>query len=42
VKYLAASPATDRLGWLLDGLNGVPGWGGGAARVRQRAAGLRG
>ena len=33
MKYLAASPATDRLGWLLDGLNGVPGWGGDAAGV---------
>jgi predicted kinase len=33
VKYLAASAATDRLDWILDGLNGVPGWGGDAADV---------
>jgi predicted kinase len=33
VKYLTTSAATDRLGWLLDGLNGAPGWGGDAADV---------
>jgi predicted kinase len=33
VKYLATSPATDRLGWILDGLNGAAGWGGDAADV---------
>jgi predicted kinase len=33
VRYLVSSPAVDRLGWLLDGLNGVPGWGGDAADV---------
>jgi hypothetical protein len=33
VKYLATSAATDRLGWLLDGLNGAASWGGDAADV---------
>ena len=31
MKYLARGAATDRLGWLLDGLSGVPGWGEDAA-----------
>jgi predicted kinase len=31
VKYLARGAAADRLGWLLDGLGGVPGWGEDAA-----------
>jgi hypothetical protein len=31
VRYLVPSPATDRLDWLLDGLNGDAGWGGDAA-----------
>jgi predicted kinase len=33
VRYLVSSPAVDRLGWILDGLNGAPGWGGDAADV---------
>jgi predicted kinase len=33
VKYLATSVAGDRLGWVLDGLNGVRGWGDDAAEV---------
>jgi predicted kinase len=31
VKYLARGGATERLGWLLDGLSGAPGWGEDAA-----------
>lgn len=31
MKYLAASAAADRLDWILDGLNGAPGWGADAA-----------
>jgi predicted kinase len=31
VKYLARGGATERLGWLLDGLGGAPGWGEDAA-----------
>lgn len=33
VRYLVASPAMDRLGWMLDGLQGTAGWGGDAADV---------
>jgi hypothetical protein len=33
VRYLVSSPAMDRLGWVLDGLNGAAGWGGDAADV---------
>jgi predicted kinase len=33
VRYLVSSPATDRLGWILDGLNGAADWGGDAADV---------
>jgi hypothetical protein len=33
VRYLVTSAATDRLGWLLDGLNGAAGWGADAAGV---------
>jgi predicted kinase len=33
VRHLVPSPATDRLDWLLDGLNGDAGWGGDAAEV---------
>jgi predicted kinase len=33
VRYLVSSPALDRLGWILDGLNGAAGWGGDAAGV---------
>jgi hypothetical protein len=33
VRHLATSPATDRLEWVLDGLNGSDGWGGDAADV---------
>jgi len=33
VRYLVSSPALERLGWILDGLNGAAGWGGGAADV---------
>jgi len=29
VRYLVSSPAMERLGWILDGLNGAAGWGGG-------------
>ena len=31
MRYLVSSPAMDRLGWILDGLNGAAGWGGDAA-----------
>jgi predicted kinase len=31
VKYLARGAAADRLGWILDGVSGVPGWGEDAA-----------
>jgi predicted kinase len=33
VRYLVSGPAMDRLGWILDGLNGADGWGGDAADV---------
>jgi predicted kinase len=33
VRYLASSPALDRLGWILDGLNGAADWGSDAADV---------
>lgn len=33
VRYLVTSAAMDRLGWLLDGLNGAAGWGADAADV---------
>jgi len=33
VRYLVSSPAVDRLGWLLDGLNGAGDWGDDAADV---------
>jgi hypothetical protein len=33
VRYLVCSPAVDRLGWILDGLNGAGDWGGDAADV---------
>jgi predicted kinase len=33
VRYLISSPAMERLGWILDGLNGAAGWGGDAADV---------
>lgn len=33
MRYLVSSPAVDRLGWILDGLNGAAGWGGDAADV---------
>jgi predicted kinase len=33
MKYLVASTAMERLGWILDGLNGSAGWGGDAAEV---------
>jgi predicted kinase len=33
VRYLLSGPATDRLDWILDGLNGAPDWGGDAAEV---------
>jgi hypothetical protein len=33
VRHLVPSPATDRLDWLLDGLDGDAGWGGDAADV---------
>jgi predicted kinase len=33
MKYLVASSATDRLGWVLDRLNGSAGWGADAAEV---------
>ncbi len=31
MRHLARGPAADRLGWLLDGLSGAPGWGEDAA-----------
>jgi predicted kinase len=33
VRYLLSGPATDRLDWILDGLNGARDWGGDAAEV---------
>jgi hypothetical protein len=33
VRYLAASAVLDRLGWILDRLNGTTGWGADAAEV---------
>jgi len=33
VRYLVSSPAMERLGWILDGLNGAADWGGDAADV---------
>jgi predicted kinase len=33
VRDLVSGPAVDRLGWILDGLNGAAGWGGDAADV---------
>jgi predicted kinase len=33
VRYLVANAAMDRLGWILDGLNGSAGWGTDAADV---------
>jgi predicted kinase len=33
VRYLFSGPATDRIDWILDGLNGAPDWGGDAADV---------
>lgn len=33
MRYLAASAVLDRLGWILDGLNGTPGWGDDAAEM---------
>jgi hypothetical protein len=33
VRHLVSSPATERLGWIIDGLNGAAGWGGDAADV---------
>ncbi len=33
MRNLVSSPATERLGWLLDGLNGEADWGGDAADV---------
>jgi len=33
VRYLVANAAMDRLGWILDGLNGSAGWGADAADV---------
>ncbi len=33
VRYLVSSPAVDRVGWILDGLNGAAGWGRDAADV---------
>jgi predicted kinase len=33
MRYLASGPAVDRLGWILDGLNGAADWGGDAADV---------
>lgn len=33
MRYLADSPVLDRLGWILDGLNGAEGWGANAADV---------
>ncbi|HEX7159903.1 MAG TPA: Cpe/LpqF family protein [Trebonia sp.] len=33
MRYLVSSPAVDRLGWILDGLNGAADWGSDAADV---------
>ena len=33
MRYLVSSPAMERLGWFLDGLNGAAGWGGDAANM---------
>ena len=33
MRYLFSSPAVDRLGWILDGINGAAGWGGDVADV---------
>jgi predicted kinase len=33
VRYLVSSPAMDRLGWILDGLNGAESWGADAHDV---------
>jgi predicted kinase len=33
MRYLVSSPAMERLGWVLDGLNGEAGWGSDAADV---------
>jgi hypothetical protein len=33
VRYLVSGPAMDRLGWILDGLNGAVDWGSDAAEV---------
>lgn len=33
MRHFATSPATDRLEWILDGLNGGAGWGGDAAEA---------
>ena len=33
MRYLVSSPAVERLGWILDGLNGTPDWGSDAANV---------
>lgn len=33
LKYLVRSAAMDRLGWILDGLDGQEGWGSDAADV---------
>ncbi len=41
VRYLVSGPAVDRLGWILDGLNGAADWGSDAADVRARVHGAR-
>ena len=33
MRYLVSSPAMDRLGWILDGLNGAADWGSDAADI---------
>ena len=33
MRYLVSGPAMDRLGWILDGLNGAVDWGSDAADV---------
>jgi hypothetical protein len=33
MRYVVESPAARRLGWILDGLNGNPGWGADASDV---------
>lgn len=33
MRHFATSPATDRLEWILDGVNGGAGWGGDAAEA---------